>query len=355
MEYKFMIVSNLYPSKDFPTYGVFVKNFCDQLDELKVKYHLIYYKKRKNKLLKLMSYIKFYLEIVIKLLCYKYEIVYIHYPSHSCLPILLVSKIKKIKIYTNVHGSDVVPQTTTQNKMLKYTKKIIKKSARIIVPSLYFKKLIEQEYGVNSNKIFIYPSGGVNRDVFYPQDIECIPEKIYLGYIGRLAKGKGWDLYLKMLYQITQQEKYSNVKGIVCGNGEESVRFWNMVKKLGLNDKIEYYEGLEQKKLNELYNSMYCFCFPTMRKGESLGLVALEALACGIPVISSNYAAPKYYINELNGDKFEAGNLNDFIQCVEKMLDLNSKEYVLKRQGAFLSSQEFDSKKLLYVLAEILK
>lgn len=95
--------------------------------------------------------------------------------------------------------------------------------------------------------------------MFYPQDIECIPEKIYLGYIGRLAKGKGWDLYLKMLYQITQQEKYSNVKGIVCGNGEESVRFWNMVKKLGLNDKIEYYEGLEQKKLNELYNSMYCF------------------------------------------------------------------------------------------------
>lgn len=88
-----------------------------------------------------MSYIKFYLEIVIKLLCYKYEIVYIHYPSHSCLPILLVSKIKKIKIYTNVHGSDVVPQTTTQNKMLKYTKKIIKKSARIIVPSLYFKNL----------------------------------------------------------------------------------------------------------------------------------------------------------------------------------------------------------------------
>lgn len=44
---KILLISNLYPSRTFPNYGTFVKNFCDQLDQLNISYKKVVLKKRK--------------------------------------------------------------------------------------------------------------------------------------------------------------------------------------------------------------------------------------------------------------------------------------------------------------------
>ena len=85
----------------------------------------------------------------------KYDIIYIHYASHSAAPVLIANKLRKLNIYTNVHGSDVVPENASQEKMQKYTKEILKLSSKIIVPSEYFKKLVSEKYHIDKNKIHI--------------------------------------------------------------------------------------------------------------------------------------------------------------------------------------------------------
>ena len=56
---KILVVSNMFPSKKNPSYGTFVKNFCDQLEELKIDFDISVMKKSKGKVSKIVSYIFF--------------------------------------------------------------------------------------------------------------------------------------------------------------------------------------------------------------------------------------------------------------------------------------------------------
>jgi glycosyltransferase involved in cell wall biosynthesis len=103
---------------------------------------------------------------------------------------------------------------------------------------------------------------------------------------------------------------------------------------------------LDQKKLFDIYNRIDILIFPTKREGESLGLVALEAMACGTPVIASNFAAPKYYvIDGVNGYKFEISNVESLVFKIYSFykLSLNNKNKLsnsARKTAAKFSSDE---------------
>ena len=70
-----------------------------------------------------------------------------------------------------------------------------------------------------------------------------------------------------------------------------------------------------QKELALFYSAIDIFCFPTYRKSDSLGLVGLEAMACGCIVIASNMAGPTSYIkNQENGFFFKPRDCNQRIK-----------------------------------------
>ena len=112
---------------------------------------------------------------------------------------------------------------------------------------------------------------------------------------------------------------------------------------------------LSQKELANIYNILDLFIFPTERASESLGLVAIEAMACGCPVIASDYAAPKYYIeNDYNGYKFEKGNYEELATFIMNTLSDESKLDKLSN-GALATAKEFSRSKILNKLKVIIK
>ena len=120
-------------------------------------------------------------------LFHHYDYLYAHYISHCALLIKIIKKLKpSIKVIVNVHGNDVVPTLPLIDLC--------------IVPSSYYQKVMMEQYGLNEDKIKIFPSGGINFDVF--QEIENAKEKLHLdpnkkciGYIGRYEKRKGFKGY----------------------------------------------------------------------------------------------------------------------------------------------------------------
>ena len=78
---------------------------------------------------------------------------------------------------------------------------------------------------------------------------------------------------------------------------------------------------------------------------ESLGLVGLESMACGVPIISSNIGGPsEYIIDGVNGYKFKAGNFNDLFSRVLEFLSLSDNEVSSLRMEAIKTSIEYDNK-----------
>ena len=348
---KILVVSNMYPSKKYPSYGIFVKNYCNQLKELDINYDTAVMKKGSNIIMKMLRYILFYVTTFIKCVVKKYDIVYIHYASNSSIPVLWASKIRKINIFTNVHGSDVVPENKKQEKLQKYTRRIIDKSTKVITPSEYFKEYVCNKYNVKEDKVFVSYSGGIDSKVFYKQKEKTKKDILIMGYVGRISYGKGWDTLLKACSYISK----SKYKLLMVGSGPMSSEMDKLISELGIRDNIEVFPLLEQNKLRDIYNEIDVFIFPTEREGESLGLVAVEAMACGTPVIASDFAEPSsYIINGENGYKFEKGKENDLLSAIESFMRLDVSERETLSIGAIETAKRYEKSKVLEQMSCIL-
>lgn len=354
---KILLVSNMYPSKKYPHYGVFVKNTYDILaKENKISKLVI--TKIDNKILKIFNYMIFYVLIVINGLFGRYNIIYSHFASHTGLPLIVLKKLKpNANIIMNVHGNDVVFDNEYDKKYEKIVKKVLNISNTVIVPSIYFKKILIDNYKIDSNKIEIFPSGGVDCTIFKKIDRDTSLKKInlepkfkYIGYISRIEQDKGWDIFIDSINLL--KNEFIDYKYVIVGTGKEYKIMLNKIVELKLDDLIFVRNFVSQDELKYYYNSFDIFCFPTHRKSESLGLVGLEAMACERIIVASDFGGPKtYVVNGENGFLFVPGDSIDLFHKIKQINNINDveKEIIRKkaRKKALLYDKNNISKTLL--------
>ncbi len=105
------------------------------------------------------------------------------------------------------------------------------------------------------------------------------------GYVSRIDEGKGWDIYLESLKILKDRFPQKNLKGLMVGDGAQRDDMLARLREYSLEDVVEYVGLKPQGELPRYFSRMDVFVFPTIRS-ESLGLVGLEAMACGgVPVI----------------------------------------------------------------------
>ncbi|RNF39975.1 glycosyltransferase [Planococcus salinus] len=360
-----LLVSNMYPSQAFPSYGVFVQNTEAILKDEGFTVDKAVLRKKTGKLKKALGYAGHYANIVRKGLSGKHDAIYVHYAAHNAFPLLLLKKLKpSVRIVTNVHGSDVVPEVASQEKFQPYVKRLLKKSTLIITPSHYYERLVQEKYQA-ATPIRIFPSGGVNSEVFYPnreqnpqymKHYQLDPAYRYFGYVGRMDVGKGWDHLLQAfaLFLAAHPEEKDRTRLIMVGSGKDDDAFFAMKSQLGLDDSVIHFPLMKHKDLAAIYNLVELFIFPTTRKGESLGLVGLEAMACGTPILASRIGGILDYVEENeNGWLTEPGNPEDLARGMAEYTALSDQQKQQVGQAAYQTAQQYDQKKIQSKLSSI--
>lgn len=350
---RILVISNLYPNEEYPHYGTFVRNFYEYMNnEIEnmgnTKIERIVLNKKKGKLNKIIDYLNFYLRSIVKLNVNEWDIVYVHYISHSSIPVILSPK--KFKIISNIHGSDYIGKSKWHSVMNVFGRVLLNKSDLIVVPSKHYLELIKNDF---PKKLIIESaSGGVNREVFY-KDYENYSENdiLNLGYVGRIDKGKGWDTLLYALKKIENEP----IKLTIIGSGKEEKILKKMLTTLNLSQKVNLIPAQPQIKLKEYYNKFDVLVFPS--ENESLGLVGLEAMACGVPVIGSDIGGIKtYLIDGYNGLLFENKNINSLSVSIIRFLRLSDESRKKLGKNAYETSLKYDSKEVnRKLLDELLK
>lgn len=333
MNNKVLIISNMYPSKKYPHYGVFVRNTKEILQEEGYHTKIIALCKEDCKLKKAIAYTRFYLRVFCNIVLSDYDIIYVHYASHCALPVLAADKIKNKKLVVNVHGNDVVPESKADKKYEPIVRKLLKRADYVICPSNYFKQVLIDHYKCETP--YVYPSGGINIKNFYPVDkrkaqihLKLDTKSRYIGYVSRMEINKGWDIFLEAGKFILDQ--YPDIKLIVVGSGDEWDAYRNLKRKLEIEEKILEYPLLDQRDLLYIYNALDVFVFPTMRRSESLGLVGLEAMACGIKtVLPDKYGPSSYAKNGINSYVFQSGDVGSLRDTI--VTALNSTDCEIKK------------------------
>ena len=352
---KVLIISNMYPSNGDPVYGTFVKVFTESVRKLNSEgtTKLVTIKGRSKMPVKLWKYLSFYLREFAALAFRRYDIVYVHTITFPILPIKIVSLFRRLPLIFNTHGTDLLGTARSTQLLRRLARHTVGKALAIVSPSEYFKEHIKEflpDYP--SEKIFVSPSGGVDTSLFRPSPKEETGITT-IGYVSRIDHGKGWDLFIEAIANLTK-DGYK-IKAIMAGRGSEEPLLKDAIKHYDLEKTISYIGPVAHDRLPEIYSSFDVFVFPST-ESESLGLVGIEAMACGVPVIGSDFAGPKCYIADgVNGYLFRKGDTTDLTLTLKKYLDSTPEEKALLANGARRTAENYDTQAVMSALFRFIK
>ncbi|NOU51791.1 glycosyltransferase family 4 protein [Pseudoalteromonas sp. JBTF-M23] len=347
-------ISNLFPSEKDPSFGSFVGKNYAQFEETG---HEIVSKvvidHRAKGLRKLLCYIRFIYQGIFALAKRNYDVVYIHYLTYSTICLLPFLVFSKPKYVINVHGDDLVGASLIHKIMGLSSPWVIKHSAAIVVPSEYFKtRLLDMYPWYSKQNVIVSESAGVDFDLFKPQS-EVIKDKFNLGYVSRIDEGKGWPELLKAIALIKSKtpERLSSFELNMYGTGAQVEELRQMIDSLKLNSLVRYHGALAQSQLVEQYNAMSAFIFPTHR--ESFGLVAVEALACGTPVLASNISPVNEVVKHgINGLLFDVKNEHSIAKSIIELIDMKPERYQEMKRSTRSSVLCYESNNVISTLNE---
>ncbi len=231
-----------------------------------------------------------------------------------------------IPVVVTSHGTDIIG-IQKGDRYKKDAENVVKKAKKIIAVSKDNCELIKKYYK-KAEPVII--SAGYDPKVFNVKDFEKneILEKYgieYKGqdiilYAGRLSYLKGIDI---LLNAAKEYEKNRNIITILAGNGALRKDLKKLAKDLEL--KNVYFIGhRSQRSLMKLYNIADVFAMPSRQ--EAFGLVAIEALACGLPVVCADTGGMKEYITEKVGKVVESEDVEQLKEALLNILD-NKEKY----------------------------
>lgn len=341
---KIILLSNMYPSIKDALFGVFVKKTVLQLEDLGIHFSrkVVIRGKSNSKIKKVFSYLRYYFKAIIASFSSKNKIVYIHFLTHNIPLIYWFYWFTNSKIVLNLHGSDInkIPKG---NFIDKIQKKVLKKVDLLIVPSVYFKSIVQKRYNINDLKFFVYPSGGINTSMFKP-NVTKKQDGHTLAFVSRIDQGKGWKTFMRVFNQLNDKEL--NIKAIIAGDGYEREALLKVIQASKYSKKVDYrgFQGAEG--LVKIYQKADAFIFPT-RLPESLGLVGLEAMSCGSVVFARNIGGPSSYIqNGINGYLFKKNNDENLTEKLIEYFNLPVSEKNILQKNARNTALEYSSEKV---------
>jgi len=162
---------------------------------------------------------------------------------------------------------------------------------RIIAFSPHERDAMARLYGADGAKVSLVPCG-VDLSVFRPLDQKAVRDRLGLNgekillYVGRVEPLKGLDLLVETAAQMDSED---GVRVIVVGadvNGDREMdRVKLLAKERDLEGQIDFVGQVDHKELPLYYNAADVCVVPSYY--ESFGLVALESMACGTPVVAT--------------------------------------------------------------------
>ncbi len=364
MKKNILLVTNMYPSKEYPHYGIFVKNNYELLVKNNLTVDLAIMYKTHGKLNKFISYVKMCGTSLLKAIFNNYDYIYVHFISHTPAGVIIPYLCSKnTKLVLNVHGNDLVADTDADKNYMWLSKLFLKFADVVISPSKYFASILKNEYKIPTNKIVVYPSGGVDTNKFKKiekkeafQKSGLDKNKKYFGYVARLEKDKGYDTLLLAMNELNKQKKLKDIKFLIVGSGSEEPLFDELVTKYNLENLIERKPLVSQEELVNIYNAIDALIYPTRRKSESLGLTGLEAMACETLVIGSNKYGPSDYLeNNKNALTFTPEDYKELVKKIEEFLKMDEKEKNKLTKNARKKSLEYSEEQTKEILLKVFK
>ena len=270
------------------------------------------------------------------------DLILFHFPSvQPEIDLLFINKYRNAKKICFYHG-DIVGKGflgKIYNKLV--TQSFLEKMDKIIVTSPNMKDS-SKELEKFQDKIEIVPLfvdtthfyyREKNKREFLLSRFKNKKEKIVM-YIGRLGRYKGLEYLIEAFQNLDKKNGL-----IIIGKGLKEEKLKTKVHQLNLEHDVLFLDHVPYEELPEYYSSADLFVLPST-DGEAFGLVVIEAMACGVPVITTELGTGTSYhnIDGVTGKVIEPRNSIALAKAINEILE-NPNKY--KKQNIVKRAKDF--------------
>jgi len=224
----------------------------------------------------------------------KTEFDIVHGHNYHALPLYFArnARAKKFVATPHYHGHGHTPVRNFFIKLYKpFGKRVFIQADSVIAVSHYEKGLLVNDFTIDESKIRVIPNG-VDLSEF--NKLEAIPRQSKsILYVGRLEEYKGVQHIIRALPLLDE-----NFCLEIVGKGPYKANLATLIDKLGLNDRVRFYQDLLRQELLKMYAKAGVFVL--LSQHEAFSIVVAEALAAKTPCIVANTSALSEWIDNKN-------------------------------------------------------
>lgn len=246
-------------------------------------------------------------------------------------------------IIARLSGSDLIFIQSPLTSFL--VKTVLKRTLLVVCQDNKFRSALIQ-LGVAEDKIFCIKNG-LDASLFRPipkeearKHLRLDMDKLYILTVGRLSKSKGHSLLIEAFNRLSKNNERLHL--IIAGEGEERQSLEKAISSLNLSDRISLAGFQKNDTIPHWLNSADIFILPSLLEGTPN--IMLEAMACGLPVISTKVGGVEEAItNEQNGCLIKANSTQEIESAMSRLLKEPELRYKLGEAAQETISNQFAS------------
>lgn len=166
-------------------------------------------------------------------------------------------------------------------------------------------------------------------------------------YLGALGEKKGVDILLSAFDAV--RRKLPNVRLTICGEGKYGQQYIDQAEALGLNDVVCFRGQVSRSECAEELRKNQVFVLPS--RAETFGVVYIEAMACGLPIIMTKIGAWTILAREETGLAIDVGSVDQLVDAMLYMAE-NPDRYDAEKIRSFCA-ENFSAESVCRRLTEI--
>lgn len=198
------------------------------------------------------------------------------------------------------------------------------KASLIISPSHSLKEALQRYHPIKVNVI----PHAVDTDFFSLREEIKDKNFFHIVSIGRLSPEKNIKMLILAFFELLESDPSSRLT--IGGDGPERRNLESLVKSLGIESKVKFLGELSQLKVRDLLHSADLFVLTSLR--ETFGVVLIEALSSGLPVISTRCGGPEEIVFTEGGSLIDVGDLRSLVRAIKNFKGLQFKPIIIREK-----------------------
>lgn len=228
------------------------------------------------------------------------------------------------------------------------------KCHHIIVPSESMKETLVRDYGLR-DRYTVIPTG-IDLELYRRAGGKAFRSKLgwqkdkVLVSSGRLAQEKNWDTLFKAVKKV--HGKHPGMRFVLIGDGAERESLQNLASELGIADRVVFTGEVPFSEVVRYLKAADVFAFASVT--ETQGLVTMEALAAGLPVVAVDASGTRDIVEDGEQGYLVPNDADALADSIIRMFDSpgNMKKF---RSKALKKAKEYDLKNCTRQMVEVYK